>query len=146
MKVIIKEDMQKLGKAGQIVEVAAGYARNFLIPKGKVLEATNENLKLIEGYKRSQAKELEKEKQVAVEMAEKIARTSCTIVVEAHDDQLYGTVTELDIAKALKQEGITVDKKNILLEEPIETLGVYQVDIKLHPEVKQQVKVWVVKK
>lgn len=146
MKVILKEDVQNLGKSGEVVEVKAGYARNFLIPKGLSLEATSENLKVFEEYKRIKQLKVEKERKQAQELAKKIERISCTIVMQANEEQLYGAVTNADIAKALEQEGIVVDKKDILLDEPIKTLGVYQVPVKLHPEVKQQVKVWVVKK
>ena len=146
MKVILKEAIKKLGNVGDEVEVAAGYARNFLIPKGMALEASPKNLKVFQEYRRSQARKLEKEKQKAEAIAKKLASISCTIVMQAHDEQLYGTVTNADVAKALEQEGVSIDKKNIVLEEPIKTLGVYQIMVKLHPDVKQQVKVWVVKK
>ncbi len=146
MKIILKEDVTKIGKIGDIVEVKSGYARNFLIPQAKALEATKSNLKLFEDYKRAQAKKQEKEKQEALELAKKIEHVSCTIVMPAHEEQLYGSVTNADIAKALLQDGITIDKKDILLDDPIKALGVYQVTVKLHPEVKQQVKVWVVQK
>ncbi|MDD5747200.1 MAG: 50S ribosomal protein L9 [Candidatus Omnitrophica bacterium] len=146
MKVVLKEDVQKFGKIGDVVEVSAGYARNCLIPQGKALEATQSNLKKLDDYKLVLAKKKELEKQTALELAKKIELVSCTIVMQAHEEQLYGAVTNADIAKALQQEGINVDKKDILLEEPIKALGVYQVEVKLHPEVKQQVKVWVVQK
>ena len=146
MKVVLKVKVDKLGETGDVVEVASGYARNCLIPQGKALEANKRNLKLFEDYKRAVQKKQEKEKQQAQEIARKIEHASCTIVMQAKDEQLYGAVTNADIAKALQQEGIQVDKKDILLEEPIKALGVYQIPVKLHPEVKQQVKVWVVKK
>ena len=145
MKVVLKVKVNNLGDTGDVVEVAAGYARNCLIPQGKALEANKRNLKLFEDYKRSVQKKHEKEKQLAEEIAHKIEHASCTIVMQAKNEQLYGAVTNADIAKALQQEGIQVDKKDILLEDPIKALGVYQVPVKLHPEVKQQVKVWVVK-
>ncbi len=146
MKVVLKVKVDKLGETGDVVEVASGYARNCLIPQGKALQANKRNLKLFEDYKRAAQKKQEKERQHAQEIARKIEHASCTIVMQANDEQLYGAVTNADIAKALQQEGIQVDKKDILLEEPIKALGVYQVPVKLHPEVKQQVKVWVVKK
>jgi len=146
MKVVLKQDIEKLGKTGDVIEVASGYARNCLIPQNKALEATKNNLKIFEEFKRSQQKQKEKEKQQVMELAKKIERVSCTIVMQAHEEQLFGAVTNADIAKALNQEGITIDKRDILLEEPIKTLGVYQIEVKLHPEVKTQVKVWVVKK
>jgi len=146
MKVVLKEDVEKIGKIGDVVEVSAGYARNCLIPQGKALEATQSNLKKLDEYKLVVAKKKEQEKLAAQELAKKIEQVSCTIVMQAHEEQLYGAVTNADIAKALQQENINVDKKDILLEEPIKALGVYQVVVKLHPEVKQQVKVWVVQK
>ncbi|MCK4993494.1 MAG: 50S ribosomal protein L9 [Candidatus Omnitrophica bacterium] len=145
MKVVLKAKVDKLGVIGDVVEVASGYARNCLIPQGKALEANKRNLKLFEDYKRAEQKKHDQEKQQAQEIALKIEHASCTIVMQAKDDQLYGAVTNADIAKALQQEGVHVDKRDILLEEPIKALGVYQVPVKLHPEVKQQVKVWVVK-
>ncbi|MCG2712588.1 MAG: 50S ribosomal protein L9 [Candidatus Omnitrophica bacterium] len=145
MKVVLKVKVNKLGETGDVIEVASGYARNYLIPQGKALEANKRNLKLFEDYKRVAQKKQEQEKKLAEEIAHKIEHASCTIVMQARDDQLYGAVTNADIAKALQQEGIQVDKKDILLEEPIKALGVYQIPVKLHPEVKQQVKVWVVK-
>ena len=146
MKVILKEDIQKLGKSGEVINVKPGYARNYLIPKGLVLEATENNLKVFEEDKRAKLKHQEREKKQAQELAKRIERVSCTIVMQAHDDQLFGAVTTADIADALEQEGIKIDKKDIILDEPIKSLGVYQIPIKLHPEVKQLVKVWVVKR
>ncbi|MBU1086751.1 MAG: 50S ribosomal protein L9 [Candidatus Omnitrophica bacterium] len=145
MKVVLKVDLNKLGKIGDIVEVTQGYARNYLLPQGKALEANKENLQLLEQVKKINNKKLIKLKQEAEEIAKKIEGVSCTIVMQAHDEQLYGAVTSADIAKSLSQEGISVDKKDILLEEPIKALGVYHIPVKLHPEVKPQVKVWVVK-
>ncbi|MCP4649344.1 MAG: 50S ribosomal protein L9 [PVC group bacterium] len=146
MKVILKEAIQKLGSVGEVVDVKTGYARNFLIPQGKALIANKQNLKLFEDSNRVETKKLEKEKQSAEEIAKKLAHVSCTIVMQANEEQLYGAVTNADIAKSLEQEGMQIDKKDIILEEPIKALGVYHVVVKLHPEVKQQVKVWVVKK
>ncbi|MBU1042983.1 MAG: 50S ribosomal protein L9 [Candidatus Omnitrophica bacterium] len=145
MKVVLKVDLNKLGKVGDVVEVAQGYARNYLFPQDKALEANNQNLQLLEQVKKVNDKKLLKLKQEAEEIAKKIEGVSCTIVMQAHDEQLYGAVTSADIAKSLLQEGISVDKKDILLEEPIKALGVYHIPVKLHPEVKPQVKVWVVK-
>ncbi|MFH1062590.1 MAG: 50S ribosomal protein L9 [Candidatus Omnitrophota bacterium] len=145
MKVVLKTDLNKLGKIGDVVEVAEGYARNYLLPQGKALEANKNNLQILEQVKKVNNKKLLKLKQEAEEIAKKIEGVSCTIVMQAHDEQLYGAVTSADIAKSLSQEGISVDKKDILLDEPIKALGVYHVPVKLHPEVKPQVKVWVVK-
>ena len=146
MKVVLKVKIDKLGEIGDVVEVASGYARNCLIPQQKALEANKRNLKIFEDYKRAQQKKQDKEKQLAEEIARKIEHVSCTIVMQANEEQLYGAVTSADIANALRQEGIQIDKKDILLEDQIKALGVYQVLVRLHPEVKPQVKVWVVKK
>jgi large subunit ribosomal protein L9 len=145
MKVVLKADLINLGKIGDVVEVSQGYARNYLLPQGKALEANVQNLQILEQVKKINDKKLLKLKQEAEEIAKKIESVSCTIVMQAHDEQLYGAVTSADIAKSLSQEGISVDKKDILLEEPIKALGVYHIPVKLHPEVKPQVKVWVVK-
>ena len=145
MKVVLKENLDNLGKIGDVVDVSNGYARNFLLPQGKALEANKHNLQLLEQVKKANDKKLLKLKQEAEETAKKVENASCTIVMQAHDEQLYGAVTAADIAKSLEQEGVKVDKKDILLEEPIKALGVYHIPVKLHPEVKPQVKVWVVK-
>ncbi len=145
MKVVLKVDQNNLGKIGDVVEVAPGYARNYLLPQGKALEANKANLQILEQVKKVNDKKLLKLKQEAEEIAKKIESASCTIVMQAHDEQLYGAVTSADIAKSLSQEGISVDKKDILLEDPIKALGVYHIPVKLHSEVKPQVKVWVVK-
>ncbi len=146
MKVILKQEVNKLGQAGDVINVTDGYARNFLIPRGMALPATPVNLRLFESLKQEKIKKRDKDRQQAEELAEKLKDVSCTIVVKANEEQLYGAVTNADIAQALEQEGIKVDKKDVLLEEPIKSLGVYQIPVKLHSEIKQQVKVWVVKK
>ncbi|RKY37189.1 MAG: 50S ribosomal protein L9 [Candidatus Omnitrophota bacterium] len=146
MKVILKESIRNVGEIGDTVELAAGYARNYLIPQGKALQANKQNLKIFEQYKKSLQKKAEQIKRKAEDIAKKISKVSCTVVMQANEEQLYGTVTSADIAAALEQEGISIDKKDIVIEELIKTLGVYHIPIKLHPEVKAQVKVWVVKK
>lgn len=146
MKVILVKDIDKLGKPGQTVKVADGYARNYLLPQKLALEATKANEKLfIELQKKAQQKEIRAQKE-AEELAEKIRGLSCTIVRQAgEEEKLYGSVTNMDIATALQQEGLHIDKKKILLEEPIKSLGIFYVPIKLHPEVSTELKVWVVK-
>ena len=147
MDVILKEDIEKLGKAGDIIKVKDGYARNYLIPKGFALELNPLSLKMAEAQRESKKqKELDKKKE-AQEMAEALANASCTIAVHAgEDDKIFGTVTHADLAESLKNEGITVDKKDILLDEEVHKLGIYYFTVKLHPEVSQRVKLWVVKK
>ncbi len=147
MKLILAEDVKNLGKAGETVEVKNGYARNYLLPKNLALAATPANLKIIEKNKREKQLKLEKVKQQAAELAKKIASISCTITMPAgEDDRLFGAVTAQDIAETLKQEGIIVEKKNIIINQPIHRLGIYNVEIKLHPEITQELKVWVIKK
>ncbi len=146
MQVILKTDIEKLGKAGEVVGVKRGYARNFLFPKGLALAATAVNLKLIEQQKTQERLQQEKEKEESQALAEKISSSSCTIPVQAGEDgKLYGSVTTQDIAEAYQAEGIVIDKRKIELAEPIKEIGVFKISIKLHPEVTAEAKVWVVK-
>lgn len=145
IKVVLRQDIDKVGKRGDTVSVKDGFARNFLLPKGLALFATKDNLKKVEQekVKLEQNKQIEKNK--AKGLAEKLHGFSCTIAVEAQDDNLYGSITAAEIAKALEDEQIKIDKNDILLEEPIKKLGIYEVEIRLHPEVTTKIKVWVVK-
>ncbi len=146
-EVILRRDVRNLGKAGEMVKVKDGYARNFLIPKGYAYLATKQNLRLWEEEKKRRSKQLEKEKAKALELAEKIKELSITISAEANEeDTLYGSITELYIANALEEEGIKIDKGAIVLPSPIKKLGVYNIEIDLHPEVKVNLKLWVVRK
>jgi len=146
MEVILREDVKKLGKAGSVVKVKPGYARNYLIPKGLAAVSTPQNLRMLEAEKSRKSRLEEKEKSQAAELAEKLSSFSCTIAVKAGvDDKLFGTVTSEHIADTLKASGMDVDKKKIVLNEPIKTLGVYNVDVNLHPEIIAKIKVWVVK-
>ena len=147
MKLILVEDVGNLGKAGDTVEVKDGYARNYLLPKNLALLATDASLKIVEKNKREKQLKLEKIKQQAAELAKRLASMSCTITMPAgEDDKLFGAVTVQDIAEGLKAEGIMVDKKNIILNQSIHRLGIYNVEIRLHPEITQDLKVWVIKK
>ena len=147
MKVILTEDVKKVGSTGDIIQVKPGYARNFLFPKKLARPATEANQKIIEEIKKKKEQALVKEKKAAEGLREKLSLVSCTIAVEAgDDDKLFGSVTAQDIASAFEQEAISIDKRKIVLAEPIKKLGVYNVTVKLHPEVSGEVKVWVVKK
>ena len=147
MKVILIEDVEKLGAMGNIIEVNRGYARNFLFPRKLAKPATDSTLKIVEEVKKRKLAKLANEKRSAEELKEKLSMVSCTIPVEAgEDDKLFGSVTAQDIAHAFELEGFSIEKKQIVLEEPIKSLGVYHVSVKLHPEVVGAVKVWVVKK
>jgi len=146
MKVILKEDVATLGHLGDVVEVAPGYARNFLIPQKKALEATDNNLKAIEHQKKLLSDQKKRERKEAEELLIRVDNTSITLPVQVgEEEKLFGSVTNKDICEALAKEGIQVDKHNILLEKPIKELGIFSVPIKIHPEVTANLKVWVVK-
>jgi len=147
MKVILKQDVESVGTVGDIVTVKNGYARNYLIPKGIALEATPGNLKRIEQEKKTLELQKNREKKAAEQEAAKLNNVSVTISVSVgEEDKLFGSVTSQDIADALKEKGFEIDKRKIILDEPIKVLGIYSVPIKLHSEVEAKVKVWVVKK
>jgi len=146
MQIVLKEDIDKLGRRGEVIKVADGYARNYLLPLGKALPATAGNLKVIEREKRRYMVRLSKEKEENEALSRKIQALSLTLVRKVgENDVLYGSVTSGDIAEALSQEGVGVDKRRIQLQDPIKSLGIYNVPIRLHPEVTTEVKVWVVK-
>ena len=147
MKVILKKKVEKLGDAWDTVNVKDGYARNFLFPMGLALEATKASLKMREDSRAKNAALQEKDKFQAQETAKKLQNASFTLAMEATlEDKLYGSVDAEELVKFLKSEGYDIDKKDILLDEPIRSLGVYNIDIKLHPEVTAKIKVWIVKK
>jgi large subunit ribosomal protein L9 len=146
MKVILKADVERLGKVGEVVTVAPGYARNYLMPRRMALEATEQNLAGIEIEKKRFAKVQARAAVEARALAEKLGALSLTIRQSAGEsDRLFGTVTSMDVAAALEKEGVAIDKRQITIEEPIKTLGIYTVPVKLHPEVTAALKVWVVK-
>ncbi|MCX5658059.1 MAG: 50S ribosomal protein L9 [Candidatus Omnitrophica bacterium] len=146
MKIILRQDVEKIGKLGETINAKDGYARNYLIPRGLALEATDKSLKIIEKEKQNLIKKIDREKKEIESLAQKIKNTSCTISVEVGlDDKLFGVVTNQDIAKAYEQEGVVIDKRLIDLKDPIRELGVFYVPIKLHPEVTVEAKVWIVK-
>jgi len=145
MKVILLENIEKLGKEGDVVDVAPGYARNYLLLKNKAFVSTTENMKKFEQIKKKRATEYQKSRAEAENLAEKLNTVSVTVAVKAgENEKLYGSVTSSDIAKLLAKEGYEIDKKKINIEEPIKSLGVYTIPIKLHTEVKANVKLWVV--
>ena len=136
MKIILKEDIKKLGKMGQIVDVADGYARNYLVPKGLAVEANTKNIRSMEHAKKIIQEKSRKLKDSAQDFASRISSLTLTIKAKAgEEEKLFGSVTTMDIAEALLNEGIEIDKKKISLEEPIKRLGSYSVQIKLHPDV-----------
>jgi len=146
MKIVLKQDIDKLGTTGDIVEVADGYGRNYLLPQGLALKATSGAEKVAKQIKKATGRKIQEEKTNLEELAKKLSKLSLTIPVQVgEDEKMYGSVTSIDIANMLKQEGIEIDKKKIILKEPIKKLGVFNIQIKLHPEVTAEVKIWVIK-
>ncbi len=147
MKVILLENVDRIGKMGDVVAVKEGFARNFLLPKKLAKEATAGNLKILESLKKKESARNAKILAEAKALEEKIAALSLTISAEAgEEDKLFGSISNDMIAESLAGEGIKVDKRDIILDEPIRKLGVYQVVVKVHPEVKATLRIWVVKK
>ena len=146
MQLILQEDVEKLGNRGDLVEVAAGYARNFLLPRKLALEATPSNLKRLERMRVTFAKKEATEKEAAQKLAELLAAVSLSFTRKAgENEQLFGSVTSADISEALAAQGFTVDKRKITLTDPIKLVGEYEIPVKLHREVVANVKL-VVKK
>lgn len=145
MKIILRQDMDSLGLEGDIVDVAKGYARNYLIPKGVALEANTQNIKLFETQKKKIEVKRLKAKEDAEKIKDQLADVLVTISQKAgEEDKLYGSVTSMDIAANLEQQGIVIDRKKINLEKPIKALGEFDVQIRLYPEVTGSIKVVVV--
>jgi large subunit ribosomal protein L9 len=146
MKVILLEDVDRLGKRGAILNVTNGYGRNFLIPRKLAAPATDANMKLAEVQgKKVQVQEAKEEKS-AGELKSELERVSITIPMKAGEgEMLFGSVTTANIADALEEKGFTIDKRRIELDEPIKRLGDHHVTVKLHKNVAAQVKVSVVK-
>ena len=146
MKLILREDVENLGKIGEIVEVAGGYGRNYLLPRGLAVKASTKNVKEQEHQKKLIQARMDRQKKDAEEMAGSLDSVSCTITRKTgEDEKLYGSVTSRDIEEALREEGVSIDRKRISLDEPIKKLGVYTVPVKLHTDVTGSIKVWVVK-
>ena len=146
MKVILRQDYETLGQAGDIVKVKPGYARNFLLPQKIAYPAKPNFVRMLEEESRQKQQRRRKDKKVAEELAVKLSSVSVTISVSVgEEDKMFGSVTSQDIGNALKEQGHDVDRRKIVLEEPIKALGIYEVPIKLFPEVEANIKVWVVK-
>ncbi len=147
MKVIFLQDVQGKAKIGDIKEVREGYARNYLIPKGMALEATQENTNSLK--KKQEMEEIKKQKKLIheKEIKNRLRDVSVTIYAKAgHDDKLFGAVTSEDIVEAINQQtGIELNKYQILLEHPFKTLGIYKVPIKFSEEVNGEIKIWIVR-
>ena len=147
IQVVLTQDDPKLGKRGQVIKVSSGYAQNYLIPHQKAKLATPSALKSFQEEQARHARQEAENLAQARELAKKISGTSLNIeMLVGEGEKLYGAVTNQDIHEALFKQGVTVDRKDIHLEEPIKKLGAYEVSIKLHPEVSTKLKLWVLKK
>lgn len=146
MEVILRNAVDKLGHPGDIVSVSPGYARNFLLPRGLAYQATPGNLKRIAAEK-SRLEALENERKAAAQaVADKLAEVSVTFAARVGEEgKLFGSVTTADIAHQLEAQGFKIEKRQIELNEPIKSLGMYKVPIKLHADVHPEIKVWVIK-
>jgi large subunit ribosomal protein L9 len=133
MKVILKENVQSLGKTGQVVKVSDGYGRNFLIPKGLAVEATDKNISVLNQEKKSREKKAERQRGQAEQVQAQLQGMECIIYRKEGDQgKLFGAVTAKDIEKALSEQGVAIDRKNIIVAEPIKNVGSYPVKIKIY--------------
>lgn len=145
IELLLVENVEHLGRQGEIVRVKPGYARNFLLPMGLATIATEENKRAVEEHRSRQAEVLEKRKGLLQQLANKVAEYSVTIEANANEEGvLYGSVLEKDISKSLKAAGFAVDSDHVKLEGAIKALGMYTVRLEFHPEVSTEVKIWVV--
>lgn len=146
MEIILKQNVEKLGKQGNKVKVKDGYAKNYLIPKNLAIKADLKNIKIYEHEKNQHLLQISKCEKEAKSIAEKLSKVSLTISKQSgENDKLFGSVTAQDIIDALQKEQYVLDKKQIMLEEPIKQLGMYTISIKLYQDITTQIKVWVVK-
>ena len=146
MDIILLDAVDKLGNRGQVVKVKPGFARNFLFPRNLALPATDANRRVFQENERTLIKRDMVAMEAARALAAKFADVSVTIAVQVgEEEKLYGSVTTLDITRKLREQGHEVDRRQIMLDEPIKQIGVFTVDLKLHREVSVPIKVWVVK-
>jgi len=147
MKVILIEDVPQLGRRGEVQEVAAGYARNYLVPKKLAVHASPENLRDLDRIRGRQERLVERARREAETLASRISAIALTFARQAGEEgKLFGSVTPSDIIKALAAEGIRIEKRQIHLEEPLKALGDHAVPMRLHPEVSTEVRVQIVPK
>ena len=145
MKIILRKDVENLGKIGDVLNVKNGYARNYLIPNDFAFAAKESAIKRIELEKFKRTNQIDKLKADAIELADKISNLELSIQMKVgEENKLYGSVTNQIIASKISEIGFDIDKNHILLEEPIKALGVFEVKVKLHSEVSTSIKVWVI--
>ena len=146
MEVILLKEHDSLGEIGDIVNVKPGYARNFLFPNGIAVRSSKRNIALAEEQKKTLQKRLDRESKVNQELIAQLAKVEVSIEVEVgEEDKMFGSVTNLDIHKSLTEKDVKIDRQSILLDQPIKTLGVHNVPIKLSSGEKQEIKVYVIK-
>jgi large subunit ribosomal protein L9 len=146
MEVILRETVANVGQAGEIVKVKNGYARNYLIPKGLAYQATAANKRRVDSEAVKRAQRMEAQRTDAEVLAQRLKDLSVEFTVKAGEgDKLFGSITSADIAEKLAEHGYTIDKRIIELEDPIKMIGIYTVPIRLHAEVRAELRVWVVK-
>ena len=147
MEIILTETVEHLGRVGDVKKVKDGFARNYLLPRALAVVATPNNVKRIEKEKIKKLALYEEQKKQALQKADELAKVSITVIVEVNDqEKLYGAVTEAEILKALEAEGQKIEKKSLVIEKPVEELGIFEVGVKLHPEVIAKIRLWVTKK
>jgi large subunit ribosomal protein L9 len=146
MDVILRQDVENLGRSGELVSVKDGYARNYLLPRGFAYQATEGNRKRLEAERAARAKQAAAGVAAAQAVADRLAQVSLTFAMKAGEgDKLFGSVTAADVAEKLAAEGFEIDKKQVELDEPFKALGAYRVAVRLHSEVKPEIRVWIVK-
>jgi large subunit ribosomal protein L9 len=146
MDVILRQDVDKVGAAGELVTVKDGFARNFLLPRGLAYAATDANRRRLESERAQKGRKHAAEVQASKDVASRLEAVSLTFTMKAGEgDKLFGSVTAGDIAERLASEGFGIDRKAVELDEPLKALGVYKVPVRLHAEVKPEVRVWVVR-
>ena len=147
MDIILMENVEKLGQVGDVVKVKNGYARNYLLPRQLGIAATTGNIKRIEKEKTKRLAIDEAQKKEAQQKAESLSKVSLTIAVEVNDqEKLYGAVSEAEILEALEAEGQKIDKKSLVLEKPVDDLGIFEIGVRFHPQVVAKIRLWVTKK
>jgi len=145
MKIILKEDVKSIGSMGQTVDVSDGFARNYLVPRGLAVEANVKNIRSLEHEKKVIQEKARKVKNSVQDLADRLANMTVVIKTKAGEEgKLFGSVTTMDIAEQLKNQGIEIDKKKISLDEPIKRLGTYAVNLRLHSEITAQVNMQVI--
>ena len=146
MEVILREDIERIGSRGQVVRVADGYARNFLLPKRLAVAATDANRKIVEQERQAHLRREAKQKGEAEDLSKLLSGVTVTIAQKAgENDQLFGSVTSKDVADALAAKNFTIDRRKVLLDEPIKQLGEFKIPVRLHKDVTAEVTVQVVK-